>query len=113
MIGNCESEEEGTRNVVAECLGKLALFDRSKYNPRLRDQLKSDSPFQRATIASAIKFAISAETTEDENLKNLIESFIPLINDSDLVRILLLFFSSFFFLFSSSFLIFLSNDILF
>ena len=48
----------GTRNVVAECMGKLALLEPNDLLPNLRDQLKSQSPLVRSTVVTAIKFTI-------------------------------------------------------
>uniref|UniRef100_A0A8C8SN09 Cullin associated and neddylation dissociated 2 (putative) n=1 Tax=Pelusios castaneus TaxID=367368 RepID=A0A8C8SN09_9SAUR len=41
LFNHCECAEEGTRNVVAECLGKLALVNPSQLLPRLKKQLSS------------------------------------------------------------------------
>lgn len=39
LLKHCECAEEGTRNVVAECLGKLTLIDPETLLPRLKGVL--------------------------------------------------------------------------
>uniref|UniRef100_A0A7N8WV65 Cullin-associated and neddylation-dissociated 2 (putative) n=1 Tax=Mastacembelus armatus TaxID=205130 RepID=A0A7N8WV65_9TELE len=41
LFQNCECPEEGTRNLVAECLGKLTLVNPAQLLPRLKQQLKA------------------------------------------------------------------------
>lgn len=41
LLEHCECQEEGTRNVVAECLGKLTLIDPETLLPRLKGYLQS------------------------------------------------------------------------
>lgn len=38
---NCECQEEGTRNLVAECLGKLTAVNAARLLPRLKEQLQT------------------------------------------------------------------------
>lgn len=59
LYRHCECTEEGTRNVVAECLGKLTLIDPATLLPRLQESLKSPSAFMRTTTVTAVKFTIS------------------------------------------------------
>jgi cullin-associated NEDD8-dissociated protein 1 len=59
LIKNCECTEEGTRNVVAECLGKLTLLDPHLLMNKLQSYLDCSSPLARSTVVTAIKFTIT------------------------------------------------------
>lgn len=59
LYRHCECTEEGTRNVVAECLGKLTLIDPARLLPTLQESLKSPSALMRTTTVTAVKFTIS------------------------------------------------------
>uniref|UniRef100_A0A8D3CWN3 TATA-binding protein interacting (TIP20) domain-containing protein n=1 Tax=Scophthalmus maximus TaxID=52904 RepID=A0A8D3CWN3_SCOMX len=41
LVQSCECPEEGTRNLVAECLGKLTSLEPAQLLPRLKQQLKA------------------------------------------------------------------------
>ncbi|KAF9357018.1 Cullin-associated NEDD8-dissociated protein 1 [Mortierella sp. NVP85] len=85
LFDNCESQEEGTRNVVAECLGKLTLTDPYKFLPELQTRLRSDSPQIRGTVVSAFKYTFTDNTRSyDELLRPLIVEFLSLMKDKDL-----------------------------
>lgn len=89
LLESSESEqEEGTRTVVAECLGKLALTDPTKFLPQLESRLASPSVHVRATVATAIKYAIvDPSTSFDDLLKPIMTKFLSLLEDSDLVSL--------------------------
>lgn len=59
LYRHCQSPEEGTRNVVSECLGKLTLIDPTNLLPKLQESLGSENALMRTTIVTAIKFTIS------------------------------------------------------
>ncbi|VVC90545.1 unnamed protein product [Leptidea sinapis] len=56
---HCQCAEEGSRNVVAECLGKLCLLEPQDLLPHLKDFLKSPEALTRTTAVTAVKFTIS------------------------------------------------------
>jgi len=77
LFRHCECNEEGTRNVVAECLGKLTLTDPEGLLPRLRAALNSPSALMRTTIVTAAKFTISDQVqTIDPLLKQCMGDFL-------------------------------------
>uniref|UniRef100_A0A672S5L2 Cullin-associated NEDD8-dissociated protein 1-like n=1 Tax=Sinocyclocheilus grahami TaxID=75366 RepID=A0A672S5L2_SINGR len=81
----CECAEEGTRNIVAECLGKLTLVSPSELIPRLKNQLSSGSPLSRSTVVTAVKFTIVDHTMPiDSLLKGCIGDFLKTLQDPDL-----------------------------
>ncbi|KAG0260456.1 Cullin-associated NEDD8-dissociated protein 1 [Actinomortierella ambigua] len=85
LFANCESQEEGTRNVVAECLGKLTLTNPYKFLPELQTRLQSPSPHIRGTVVSAFKYTFTDHTRSyDELLQPLIVEFLSLMKDQDL-----------------------------
>nr|XP_060622249.1 cullin-associated NEDD8-dissociated protein 1-like [Anolis sagrei ordinatus] len=85
LFKHCECTEEGTRNVVAECLGKLTVVNPSQLLPRLKKQLSSGSPYARSTVVTAIKFTISDQPQPiDPLLKGCIGDFLKTLQDPDL-----------------------------
>eukprot|EP00249_Psilotum_nudum_P024642 c29247_g2_i2 orf=410-4126(+) len=84
LFTHCESEEEGVRNVVAECLGKLALIEPDKLVPALQERTSSPSAFTRATVVIAIKYTIVERPQPiDSYIRPCISSFLMLIKDED------------------------------
>ena len=86
LFENTESEEEGTRNVVAKCLGKFALISPKDLIPALQKRVGDASPLTRATVVTAAKFAIVDYPHEvDGALQPVIGDFLNLLRDKDLV----------------------------
>ncbi|XP_066158775.1 cullin-associated NEDD8-dissociated protein 1 isoform X1 [Euwallacea fornicatus] len=82
---HCECQEEGTRNVVAECLGKLTLIDPTNLLPKLKRSLNSPSPLMRTTVVTAVKFTISDQPASiDPLLRHCIGEFLNALQDPDL-----------------------------
>uniref|UniRef100_A0A2I3GNK6 Cullin associated and neddylation dissociated 2 (putative) n=1 Tax=Nomascus leucogenys TaxID=61853 RepID=A0A2I3GNK6_NOMLE len=86
LFQRCEGAEEGTRGVVAECIGKLVLVNPSFLLPRLRKQLAAGRPHTRSTVITAVKFLIS---DQPHPIDPLLKSFIAVHNKPSLVRDLL------------------------
>ncbi|KAH6818966.1 cullin-associated and neddylation dissociated [Perilla frutescens var. frutescens] len=84
LFNHCESEEEGVRNVVAECLGKIALIEPGKLVPALKERTSSPAAFTRATVVIAVKYSIVERQEKiDDILYPEISSFLMLIKDQD------------------------------
>ncbi|KAF2884604.1 hypothetical protein ILUMI_21568 [Ignelater luminosus] len=82
---HCECIEEGTRNVVAECLGKLTLIDPANLLPQLQEYLNYSSPLMRTTVVTAVKFTISDQPQAiDPLLRQCIGQFLNTLQDPDL-----------------------------
>ena len=92
LFAHCECPEEGTRNVVAECLGKLTLLKPEKLLPILRETFlnhtqkkQHSSPYVRSTIITAIKFTIVDQPQHiDTILNNFIKDFLNGLEDEDI-----------------------------
>nr|XP_009762524.1 PREDICTED: cullin-associated NEDD8-dissociated protein 1 [Nicotiana sylvestris]XP_009762525.1 PREDICTED: cullin-associated NEDD8-dissociated protein 1 [Nicotiana sylvestris] len=84
LFNHCESDEEGVRNVVAECLGKIALIEPGKLVPALKERISNPAAFTRATVVIAVKYSIVERPEKiDEILSHEISSFLMLIKDKD------------------------------
>ncbi|KAJ3288946.1 Cullin-associated NEDD8-dissociated protein 1 [Rhizoclosmatium sp. JEL0117] len=84
-----QAKEEATRNVIAECLGKLSMSNPQVYLSELVTGLKSNSAAVRATIVMAIRYTFTdvhsaASAVFDEALSSVIVEFLRLLTDSDL-----------------------------
>ena len=74
-----------SRNVVAECLGKLCLMSPETLLPKLKVSLGSPSALMRTTVVTAMKFTISDQPQAiDQLLKSEIGHFIAPLWDPDL-----------------------------
>ncbi|RYQ97162.1 hypothetical protein Ahy_B08g093169 [Arachis hypogaea] len=79
LFNHCESEEEGVRNMVAECLGKIALIEPAKLVPALKVRTTSPAAFIQATVVIAVKYSIMERREKIDE----ISSFLMLIKDND------------------------------
>lgn len=88
LLKHCECPEEGTRNVVSECLGKLTLLKPALLLDRLRQYIKSEfsqSPLAKGTVVTAIKFTITDQPQEiDDLLRSCIGDFLVTLRDKDI-----------------------------
>ena len=85
LFSHAECPEEGTRNVVAECLGRLTLANPTVFLPRLKAALASPSNLLRTTVVTAVKFTIVDQPQSiDPILKESIGDFLKSLTDPDL-----------------------------
>lgn len=84
LYKHCECSEEGARNVVAECLGKLVLVNPEELLPHLQQSLSSSSTLMRTAVVSAIKFTISDQPQPiDILLRQCIGQFLFALQDPE------------------------------
>lgn len=83
------SEEESVRTATAECLGLLACFTPEPVLKSLTEGASSVHSDIRASVAAAVKFAVSASPVTGQSLAPSLRcsmgSFIDLIGDSDVL----------------------------
>ena len=83
LLAHCESEEE-CRNVVAECLGHLALLHADQVLPPLQAQAAAASASMRAAVVTAIKCMLLPQPHAiDPLLRAAIPAFLALVSDPD------------------------------
>ena len=85
LIRYMESSEEGSRKMVAACLGKLMLIDHESLLPKLLTFTTSPSAHTRSTVVTAIKYTVKEEPQSiDVMLRQYIGQFLKLLKDQDL-----------------------------
>lgn len=85
LFQNTAQEEEGTRNVVSECLGKLALINPETVVTQLRERAADPNLHTRACVTTAIKFTIFEKSLPvDKVLKEHIGAFLDLLSDPEI-----------------------------
>ncbi|RLN67459.1 hypothetical protein BBP00_00001615 [Phytophthora kernoviae] len=80
-------EEEGVRNMVGECLGKLAATDSAKIMPIVTDLCGSASVWSRWTAVTSLKYALTTSTQQPAGVSAIfthIEPFLAALEDEDL-----------------------------
>jgi len=86
LFNHTNVEDEGTRKVVAECLGKLALLQPERVVGGLAERVENSSPYTRACVTTAIKSIISDKHhTADQVLEDRVSMFLNLLADKELV----------------------------
>ncbi|KAF0028767.1 hypothetical protein F2P81_017872 [Scophthalmus maximus] len=92
LLKHCECQEEGTRNVVAECLGKLTLIDPETLLPRLKGYLLSgdflktlEDPDLNVRRVALVTFN-SAAHNKPSLIRELLDSVLPQLYNETKVR---------------------------
>eukprot|EP00963_Diacronema_lutheri_P002834 scaffold221_cov351-Pavlova_lutheri.AAC.4 len=82
LLKHAQNEEEGIRNVVAECLGKLVLMGPEDIVVELQKAAGSEDSNLRATVATSIRFAVLDKPHPvDQWLRPRILAFLELLED--------------------------------
>uniref|UniRef100_A0A915D5U2 Monoacylglycerol lipase ABHD12 n=1 Tax=Ditylenchus dipsaci TaxID=166011 RepID=A0A915D5U2_9BILA len=85
LVEHCDCTEEGIRNIVAECLGKLCLVDPQRFLPDLLSCAQDPSARIRGTAVTAVRFMIVDHPLPvDEFLRPVIGKFLATVCDPDL-----------------------------
>jgi len=84
LFGFASRDEEGVRNVAAECLGKLAAIAPSVI-PALEERLSNPSPFTRSVVVNSMRFIITEGGGGGSAMSPAsIRKFLSTLEDSDL-----------------------------
>lgn len=87
LTAHTKSEEEGIRNIVAECWGKLALSSPAEVFAVFVSKAKDESAHTRATVVAAIKYSIVSDASAHPEIDGLLSSnlstFFDLLKDSE------------------------------
>eukprot|EP00045_Choanoeca_perplexa_P014712 m.175090 g.175090 ORF g.175090 m.175090 type:complete len:1246 (+) comp16767_c0_seq1:136-3873(+) len=84
LLHSSESDQEGTRNVVSECLGRLAVVSPSALVTELQKIIVSPSVHARSTAVNAMRFLLNVSTSNEEAaIKPALQDFLRAIGDPE------------------------------
>jgi len=83
LMANANSNDDGVRSMVAECLGKFAVIDTTIFE-EIEKLLKDERFAIRATMAAAIKFSLS-KSNQFIIPDTTISKFLALLSDKNLI----------------------------
>lgn len=87
LTAHTKSEEEGIRNIVAECWGKLALSSPAEVFAVFATKAKDENAHTRATVVAALKYSIVSDTSAHPEIDLLLaqhlSTFFDLLKDSE------------------------------
>ena len=90
LFEHAESKDDAVRTMVSECLGKLSQVDPEEVFPRLLSLVDSDKTSLRCVVAMAVKYSLGSNKVVP-SLQGVLDRFLPLTDDSDLVCFLFIF----------------------
>ena len=84
LMSYSDCAEEGTRSVVAECLGRLTLVNYSVHLAYLKQCASNPNPLVASTVVTAVKFAITDKPHPiDEHLRSAMGDFLSCLKHED------------------------------
>lgn len=83
LFEHCESPEEGVRNLVAECIGKLFMASYDDLIDPISTNLKSASPLTRSTVTTSFKFA-TTRSCDTAGMMLILDEFLETLSDQDI-----------------------------
>jgi cullin-associated NEDD8-dissociated protein 1 len=84
LIEQCRSDEQGVRNMVAECLGALATIHSERIIPTLQQLGAAGADANtRWTVATALRFSLSRQAPV-HMLRDSMQDFLGVLRDEDL-----------------------------
>lgn len=85
LLKHAKSEEESTRNIVAEIIGQLCRADPGKFLPEVLKISKKGNSMERSTAATAFRFVLlSSNQVAEQILHENLGDMLAGISDEDL-----------------------------
>jgi len=83
LFNYSETPNENLRQIVAECIGKLAIHDIPAYTDLFLQNLQSSNIHRKNTTAFAFRYLCTKNTSEND-INPLVDTIFQLVNETDL-----------------------------